>query len=208
MSNAFQAETAIVHPNVTLGECVELQDYAIVGVPPRGAKIGELNTVLGSGSLIRSHTVIYAGNEIGANFQTGHGVMIRELNQIMDDVSVGTQTVIEHHVRIGKSVRIHSRVFIPEYSILEEGSWVGPGTVFTNATYPLGKESKTTLQGPHLLPGAKVGANVTILPGVVIGEDSLVGAGSVVVSNVPDGKVVAGNPARIINDVGNLRAYN
>ena len=207
MSNAFQAETAIVHPNVTLGECVELQDYAIVGVPPIGARIGELDTVLGRGSLIRSHTVIYAGNEIGAHFQTGHGVMIRELNQIMDDVSVGTQTVIEHHVKIGMSVRIHSRVFIPEYSVLDEGSWVGPGTVFTNATYPLGKETKSRLKGPHLLPRAKVGANVTVLPGVVIGENSLVGAGSVVVNDVPDGKVVAGNPARIINSVANLAAY-
>ena len=208
MSVAFQAETAIVHPNVSLGEYVRLQDYTIIGVPPRGASPGELNTVLGRGSLIRSHTVIYAGNEIGANFQTGHGVMIRELNQIMDDVSVGTQSVVEHHVMIGKSVRIHSRVFIPEYSILEEGSWVGPGTVFTNATYPLGKGAKATLRGPHLLPRAKIGANATILPGVVIGENSLVGAGSVVVRDVPDGKVVAGNPARIINDVSDLTAYS
>ena len=207
MPVACQAETAIVYPNVILGESVRLQDYAIIGVPPRGAKRGELSTVLGRGSLIRSHTVIYAGNEIGANFQTGHGVMVRELNRIMDDVSVGTQSVIEHHVIIGKSVRIHSRVFIPEYSILEEGSWVGPGAVFTNATYPLGKDTKNTLKGPHLLPGARIGANATLLPGVVIGANSLVGAGSVVVRDVPDGKVVAGNPARIINEVANLTAY-
>ena len=94
MSPVSQAETAVVYPNVVLGESVQIQDYAVIGVPPRGTGGGELRTLLGRGSLIRSHTVIYAGNEIGANFQTGHGVMIRELNQIMDDVSVGTQSVI------------------------------------------------------------------------------------------------------------------
>ena len=52
--------------------------------------------------------------------------MIREFNQIGDNVSVGTHSVIEHHVQIGHGVRIHSNVFIPEFSILENGAWVGP----------------------------------------------------------------------------------
>jgi acetyltransferase-like isoleucine patch superfamily enzyme len=194
-------------PNVNLGENADIGDFAIIGVPPQGKKPGELETRIGSNALIRSHTVIYAGNVIGANLQTGHGVLIRESNEIGDDVSIGSHSVIEHHVKIGHRVRIHSNAFIPEGSVLENDSWVGPNAVFTNVPYPLSRDAKKTLKGPHLLSGAKVGANATLLPGVVIGQNALVGTGSVVVNNVPDGKVVVGNPARIIKDVTEMPAY-
>ena len=108
---------------------------------------------------------------------------------------------------IADRVRIHSNVFIPEFSILEEGAWVGPGVVFTNALYPLSPDAKKTLAGPHLLPGAKIGANATLLPGVTIGRDALVGAGAVVVHDVPDGAVVVGNPARVVKQVREISAY-
>jgi acetyltransferase-like isoleucine patch superfamily enzyme len=132
---------------------------------------------------------------------------VRELNEIGDDVSIGTHSIIEHHVKLGDGVRIHSNVFIPEYSTIDAGAWVGPSAVFTNAAYPLGRDAKKMLKGPHLLPGAKIGANATLLPGVVIGRNALVGAGAVVVHDVPHGKVVAGNPARIIKDVAEIDAY-
>ena len=196
-----------LYPNVYLSPDSQISEYVIIGVPPRGKEAGELETHIGANAVIRSHTVIYAGNRIGANFQTGHGVMIRELNEIGDNVSVGCHSVIEHHVRIGNKVRIHSNVFIPEYSVLEEGAWIGPNVVFTNALYPLSRNVKATLKGPHLLPGAKIGANATLRPGVVIGRNALVGAGAVVVHDVPDGKVVVGNPARVIKDVSQLEAY-
>jgi acetyltransferase-like isoleucine patch superfamily enzyme len=201
------APTAIVYPNVHLGAEGAVGHFVIIGVPARDQKPGGMRTSLGDKAVVRSHTVIYAGNTIGANFQTGHGVLIRELNEIGDDVSIGSHSVIEHHVIIRNRVRIHSNVFIPEFSVLEEGTWVGPNVVFTNAPYPLSPDAKANLKGPHLLRGAKIGANSTVLPGVVIGRDALVGAGSVVVRDVPDGKVVVGNPARIIKDVSQLSAY-
>ena len=145
---------------------------------------------------------------IGANFQTGHGALLRELNEIGDDVSIGSHSIIEHHVKIGHRVRIHSNAFIPEWSVLDEEAWIGPNVVFTNALYPRGRDVKKNLKGPHLLPGSKIGANATVLPGVVIGRGALVGAGAVVVRDVPDGKVVVGNPAVIIKDVSDLSAYD
>ena len=196
-----------IYPNVHLASGAQIGEYVIIGVPPQGEDPGELETRIGPNAVIRSHTVIYAGNVIGANFQTGHGVMIRELNEFGDNVSVGTHSIVEHHVWIGNNVRVHSNAFIPEYSVLEDGSWVGPNAVFTNALYPLAPDTKANLKGPHLLPGAKVGANATLLPGVVIGRNALVGAGAVVVRDVPDGKVVIGNPARVIKDVTDLEAY-
>src|SRR5712692_10424931 len=196
----------VIHPNVHLGKDHQIGEYVIIGVAPAGAKSGDLETNIGQLAIIRSHTIIYAGNRIGANFQTGHSVMIRELNEIGDDVSIGTHSIIEHHVNIGNRVRIHSNVFTPEYSIVEDDAWIGPNVVITNALYPKSSEAKSNLKGAHVLPGAKIGANSTLLPGVVIGRNSLVGAGAVVVRDVPDGKVVVGNPARVIKDVSELSA--
>lgn len=198
----------IQHPNVHLGAGVQIGSFVVLGEPPRGKAPGELETTIGPDSVIRSHTVIYAGNVIGSGFQTGHGVMVRELNEIGYNVSIGTNTVIEHHVRLENGVRIHSGAFIPEFSVLEEACWVGPRVVFTNARYPLSPSAKAELKGPRLLPGAKIGANATLLPGVVIGSNALVGAGSVVVRDVPDGKVVVGNPAKIVGNVTELEAYS
>lgn len=201
------APTAIIHPQVRLGEHVTIGDFVILGEPPRGKAVGELPLILGDGAVIRSHTVIYAGNTIGKNFQTGHHVMIRENNLLDDNISIGTNSVIEHHIRMMHGVRVHSNVFIPEYSILHEGAWIGPNVVITNARYPLEPNAKDNLIGATILKNAKIGANCTLLPGVTIGEDALVGAGSVVTKDVPSGVVVVGNPARIINEIANL-PYN
>jgi acetyltransferase-like isoleucine patch superfamily enzyme len=195
---------ARVYPNVSLGEGVAVEDYCIVGVPPSGAKEGQLRTTIGEGAVIRSHSVIYAGNVIGRNFQTGNKVNIRELNEIGDDVSIGTLSVVEHHVKIGNGVRIHTQAFVPEFSVLEDGCWIGPHVVLTNAKYPLSPGVKDRLAGPVIRRGAKIGANATILPGVVIGENALVGAGAVVVRDVPADAVVAGNPARVTSHMANL----
>ncbi len=197
-------EEVKIYAGVDLGTGSTVEDYCILGVPPRGKKPGDLDTIIGTSSLIRSHTIIYAGNTIGNNFQTGNKANIRELNEIGDNVSIGTLSVIEHHIKIGNNVRIHSQAFVPEYSVLEDDSWLGPNVVLTNAKYPISPVAKESLKGPTIGKGAKIGANATILPGIQIGCNALVGAGSVVVGDVPDGAVVVGNPARIIKTVSDL----
>lgn len=193
-----------IFKGVTLGEGTVVEDFCVIGSPPRGKVDGELETIIGSDSVIRSHTVIYAGNRIGNRFQTGNKVNIREENEIGDNVSVGTLSVIEHHVKIGNGVRIHTQVFVPEFTVIEDDAWLGPNVVITNAKYPLSPGVKESLEGPVIRKGAKVGANATILPGVVIGRNALVGAGSVVTKDVPDGAVVVGNPAKIIKVIEDL----
>jgi acetyltransferase-like isoleucine patch superfamily enzyme len=192
---------AFIYPGVVWGGEYSLGPFVIVGHPSRGGEPGDMMTTIGPDAVIRSHTVVYYGNRIGSRFQTGHGVLIREANEIADDVSIGSGTVVEHHVRIGHRVRLHSNVFLPEFSVLEDDSWVGPNVVFTNAKYPCSRRAKEELIGPHIEQAARIGANATLLPGVRIGRHALVGAGSVVTKNVPSGAVVAGNPARVINYV-------
>ncbi len=193
------SKTAIIHPNVQLGKNVTIEDYCIIGVPFAGYN-GE-PTVIGDNAVIRAFTVIYAGNRIGIGFVTGNKANIRELNNIGDNVSIGTLSVIEHHVSVGDGVRIHTQVFIPEYCIIKKDAWIGPNTVLTNARYPRSPRAKEELKGVTLEDGAKLGANVTILPGIAVGAGSLVGAGSVVTKDVAPGAIVAGNPARFIRKI-------
>ena len=193
------AQTAIIYPNVELGNPVVIEDYCIIGSPFNGYQ--DEKTVIGDNAVIRSHTVIYAGNMIGHHFQTGNKANIRELNTIGDHVSIGTLSVVEHHINIANGVRIHSQAFIPEYSILEEDAWIGPNVVITNARFPKHPNVKQELRGVHLKKNAKIGANATILPNVTIGENSLIGAGSVVTKDVPPNVIIAGNPARVIREI-------
>ena len=96
---------SLTYLNVHIGEGSVVGPFCEIGVPPRGAGDGELETRIGGRSVIRSHTVIYAGNVIGDGFQTGHGVLIRESNAFGDHVSVGSHTVVEHHVQVNRPGR-------------------------------------------------------------------------------------------------------
>ncbi|RMD84401.1 MAG: N-acetyltransferase [Candidatus Dadabacteria bacterium] len=193
-----------IYDNVSLGENPSIGEWVILGYPPRGKA---LPLSIGDNCVIRSHTVIYAGNTIGDGFQTGHHVMIRENNTIGDFVSVGTGSVIEHHVKIGDKVRIHSQAFVPEFSVLEKGVWIGPNVVVTNAKYPNAPDTKNNLEGVYLEEGCKIGANATLLPGIRVGRFALIGAGSVVTKDVPDWAVVRGVPAKVVGRVDEIESY-
>jgi acetyltransferase-like isoleucine patch superfamily enzyme len=193
-----------LYRNVTLGEGHDLQSPCIVGKPPRGAGEGERPLTIGAGVVVRPFTTIYAGSVIGDRLQTGQGASIREDNRLGDDVSVGTNAVLEFGNRIGSRVRIHSGCFL-ELVTIEDDVFVGPNVVFTDDPHPMGcPRYEECKGGPVVRRLARIGANSTILPGVEIGEGALVGAGSVVVHDVPAGAVVAGSPARVIKQVAEL----
>ncbi len=194
------AKSSIIYPNVKLGDNVVIEDFCIIGAPFRGQP-DDTVTVIGDNAVIRSHTVIYAGNVIGNNFQSGNKANIRELNTIGHNVSIGTLSVVEHHVAIADNVRIHTQAFIPEFSVLEEGCWIGPQVTVTNARFPKSPNVKNELVGAVIRRNAKVGAGSTILPGITIGENALVGAGSVVTRNVEADAIYAGNPAVFLRKI-------
>ncbi len=194
--------------NIKVASPSKLGEGVVLGVLPKGyEKSKNLKLRIAPGSLIRSHTVIYAGVKIGKKFQSGHHALIREFTKIGNEVSVGSGTVLEHNVSIGDRVRIHSLAFVPEFSKIEADVWIGPKACLTNARFPNSPRAKKRLKGPHLKRGCIIGANATILPGIKIGRCAVVGAGAVVTRDVRDGEVVAGNPARVINHISKIKEY-
>jgi acetyltransferase-like isoleucine patch superfamily enzyme len=193
-----------VAENVNLGEGCDLQAPCILGKAPRGAAEGELQLTIGGGAVVRPFTTIYAGSTFGARLQTGQGVSVREDNLVGDDVGIGTNAALESGNRIGDRVRIHSGCFL-ELVTLEDDVFVGPNVVFTDDPHPMGCPHYRQCKGGAVVRRrARIGANSTILPGVEIGEGALVGAGAVVVDDVPAGAVVVGSPARVIKQVAEL----
>jgi acetyltransferase-like isoleucine patch superfamily enzyme len=199
-----QEQGGWMYPGVEFAGEPLLEPPFVIGKPPRNTKPGELRTIIGSNCIIRPFTTIYAGNVIGDNFQTGQGASIRENNRIGNNVSIGSGSNLEFDNVIGDFVRIHSGCFL-EMAVIEAHVFIGPNAVFTDDPHPMNcPRYKECLGGVTVKRYARIGANATILPGVVVGENSLVGAGAVVVKNVPPRCVVAGNPAQVIKTIDEL----
>jgi len=109
-------------------------------------------------------------------------------------VNIGAFTEIGPGVIIGDRCHISAYCFIPEGVVIEDDCFIGPGVVFCNDKYPFSHRDQW--EKTLVKKGASIGARATILPGIIIGEKSLIGAGSVVTRSVPNHIIVAGNPAR------------
>ena len=160
--------------------------------------------VIGNAARLRSGTVLYAGSLIGARFETGHHVVVREECEIGDDVSIWSNTVVDYGSRIGDRVKIHSNCYIAQYTEIMDDAFLAPGVTVANDLYPGQPESARLMSGPVVGAGAQIGVNVTLLPFVRIGNGCMVGAGSVVTHDLPPGTVAYGNPARVRGRVADL----
>ena len=181
----------------SLGPDAQIFEPVTLGFPSRDKiqKTGFTGTTIGKNSVIRSGTILYCDVITGDFFQTGHNVVIREETRIGDRVSIGTATVIDGHTTIGNDVSLQSRVYLPTNTRIGNHVFIGPNAIFTNDRYPPGRIGG--LDGPHVMDGAAIGANATLLPGVCIGEGALVAAGAIVTRDVPDHMMAIGTPAKI-----------
>lgn len=135
---------------------------------------------IGEGTRVWQYVVVLAGARIGSG------------------CNLCAHTFIEGDVVVGNDVTVKSGVFLWDGTRIEDGAFLGPNATFTNDRMPRSKAYPEAYQGITVKRGASVGANATILPGVVIGQYAMVGAGAVVTRDVEPYTVVAGNPARVI----------
>ena len=148
---------------------------------------------------------------IGADVKLGRDVKIYAFVnlygcEIGNESKIGTFVEIQKGAKIGKRVKVSSHSFICEGVTIEDEVFIGHGVMFINDKYPRSATTSGQLQTEedwvctptHIKQGASIGSNATILCGVTIGEEAIVGAGSVVTHDVPAKAVVAGNPAHII----------
>ena len=156
---------------------------------------------IGNDALIRSGSIIYAGSSIGNHFQTGHQVTIREKTIIGNNVSIGTLSDIQGNCKIGNYVRLHSNVHIGQLSTIDDFVWIFPYTVLTNDPTP----PSENFLGVHVHPFAIIATGSIIMPGLDIGQDSLIGAGAIVTKSVDPYAVAVGNPAKAISDVRRIK---
>lgn len=199
------ATSAKVHPNVTIGKNVVIEDFCIIGYPPDGTESGEIPTIIGDNSHIRSHTIVYSGTTLGLNCKLSHSVFIREHTILGDDVSIGINCVIEHHCVVGDRVRIQGQAGLAEFTVIEEDAWIGPRTLTANVFHPTCEKAKVCLGGPTIRRGAIIGGNCFISPDTEVGEESFVAAGSVVTKAVEPKTIVFGVPARKIGSTDRMR---
>ena len=129
--------------------------------------------------------------------------------KIDDETRIGPFVEIQKNAFIGKRCKIQSHTFICEGVTIEDEVFVGHGVMFINDRYPRATAEAGGLQTeadweviPTLIKrGASIGSNATLLCGITVGESAIVGAGSVVLEDVPDKTIVAGNPAKVIRPV-------
>jgi acetyltransferase-like isoleucine patch superfamily enzyme len=199
----------VIHPDTIIGDHVRIDDNSVIGKLPMKAALSAITREqvlppceIGEACIIGTLTVLYRGCKLGTK------VMIADLASVREDVEIGEYTIVgrgvtvENKVKIGKRCKLETEAYITALSEIEDGCFIAPEVTFTNDNF-LGrtKDRFKYHKGVTLRRGARVGANVTFLPGVTVGADALVAAGSVVTRDVPEKKIVMGSPAKVWRDV-------
>ena len=171
-----------------------------------GAEPGRAHTrpiEIGRNGRIRGGSAIDEGVRIGDRLEAGRNVFIGEDTIIGEDCRIWNNTVIEGGCVLGDRVRIEANCYIARFTTIGDDVTIAPAACFANDPHP-GSTRHACMRGPTIEPGAQIGMNATILPFVTIGERSVVGAGSVVTSDVGPELVVAGNPAHVLKTIADV----
>ena len=193
----------VIEPGVVIGNNVEIFPGAYIGKQPKGPGLArkpvfEPYLRIGDNCSIGPHAVIYYEVEIGSNTLIGDGASIREKCVVGDNCIIGRYSTILYKTTIGCHTKIMDLVNITGNSRIENNVFIAAnvGSANDNA---IGKEvyDENKIIGPKIRDGASIGIGALLLPGIVIGENAIVGAGSVVTADVPDNSLVMGVPAKI-----------
>jgi acetyltransferase-like isoleucine patch superfamily enzyme len=202
------APSAVVYPGTVVGDGCKILDGAVVGkqptLSPRStAKREPLGPAeLGPGTIVSTGAIVFAGTRLGARVIVGDQACVRERVDVGDDVVIGRGSLVENDTTIGALTKIQAMAYITAYSTLEDEVFIAPCVQTTNDNLMGRTEQRhESIKGPTIRRGARVGGGAVLCPGVEIGEEAFVGAGAVVVGDVPPRTVVVGNPARVLREV-------
>ena len=151
---------------VQVASPLEADAGVLIGYPT-GRSIPNRLLVVGARARLRAGTVLYEGSTIGTNFQTGHNVVVREENRIGNHVAIWSNSVVDYGCVIGNGVKIHTGVYVAQFTILEDDVFRAPGVIVTNDIHPGCPESSRCMRGPTVRRGAQIGGSVTLLPSSV-----------------------------------------
>jgi len=199
----------VIHDDTVVGDGVRIDDHATLGKRPMRAansattKEQELPPLsVGEACIVGTGVVLYRGAAIESK------VLMADLCTVRENVSIGRGTIVgrgvtvENFCTIGRFCKLESECYLCAYSTLEDRVFIAPGVVTSNDNF-VGRtqERFKHFKGVTVKKGGRIGAGSVTLPGIVVGEDGLVAAGSVVTRDVPARKVVVGAPARVWRDV-------
>ncbi len=201
------SQLVVLKNNPIFGRDVEIQDFVVIG--KSGSKKSVRRCRIGDNSKLCTGAVIYDGVRIGNNCLVGDQARIRENCLIGDNSVIGAHVCIENNSLIGNHVLVESQSHITAYMEIEDYVFVSAHVTTTNDSlmaHPLEFRrelaEKRILYGGVIRRGARIGAGAKILPGITIGEEAVVGAGSVVTRDVPPYTVAYGVPAKPVRIVG------
>lgn len=189
----------IIHDDVVIGDGCTIDSHCEIGYPSALAEGAKLE--IGANSLIRSHSIFYAGSRFGERLVTGHRVTVRERTHAGANFQIGTLGDIQGHCEIGDYVRFHSNVHIGQHSKIGNFVWIFPYVVLTNDPHP----PSHVMKGATVEDYAAIATMSIILPGVRLGQGCLIGAHSSVNRDVAPDTVAAGAPAKFVCNANEVK---
>ena len=190
----------VIHPGVEIMAGSVIGSHCVIGHPnPRS----EQTLFIGHDSLVRSHSVLYAGSRFDDRLETGHHVTIREGTRAGHNLRVGTNSDIQGDCMLGHFVRLHSDVHIAKGASLGNMAWLSPRVQMTNDPLPPSTVQLETTLGPMVT----VATGALLMPGIAIGFGAFVSAASVVRSDVDALSWVAGDPAKRVASIERLISF-
>jgi len=196
----------VIHPRTRVGAGSLVGDHTILGKLPTTASTSTLKAAgelppltMGPGCTVGALAVVYAGTVLAEEVFVADLASIRERCRLDRRVIVGRGVTVENDVTIGESTKLQAEVYITALSTLEDHIFVAPAVATTNDNYLARTEERFKhRKGCVLRSGCRIGGGAVLLPGVEVGEEAVVGAGSVVTRAVPAMKVAYGVPARVV----------
>jgi acetyltransferase-like isoleucine patch superfamily enzyme len=194
----------VIHAGARIGDEVRIDDHAVVGKQPMRAANSILKDrppapppSIAGRVLVGTGVVLYAGCTIAPR------VLIADLATVREDVTIGEGTIVgrgvtvENQCTIGRFCKLETESYITAYSSLGDRVFVAPGVLTSNDNFVGRTEERFKhFKGVTVEKGGRLGVGSVILPGITIGADTLIAAGSVVTENAPAGQIVLGTPAK------------